>query len=68
MFLRSQQIQVARLEMMSRLRGVEDGRKRTAMSVIFNATAPSSFHAQHSKGGQNKKWSGASRNKLKLIK
>ncbi|MDE8034620.1 replication endonuclease [Actinobacillus equuli subsp. haemolyticus] len=62
MFLRSStNPSLRRLEMMTRLRGVEEWAEENGYEALFlTLTAPSSFHAQHSKGGQNKKWSGAS--------
>ncbi|MDO4698182.1 MAG: replication endonuclease [Pasteurellaceae bacterium] len=52
---------IRRLEMMTRLRGIEEWADEYEREALFlTLTAPSSFHAQHSQGGQNKKWSGAS--------
>lgn len=52
---------IRRLEMMTRLRGIEEWAEEAGHQALFlTLTAPSSFHAQHSQGGQNKKWSGAS--------
>ena len=52
---------IRRYEMMTRLRGVEEWAEEKGYKALFlTLTAPSSFHAQHSKGGQNGKWSGAS--------
>lgn len=52
---------IRRLEMMTRLRGIEEWAEEVGHQALFlTLTAPSSFHAQHSQGGQNKKWSGAS--------
>ncbi|MDH2998076.1 hypothetical protein A1D22_09330 [Pasteurellaceae bacterium LFhippo2] len=62
MFLRSSSNpQLRRLEMMTRLRGIEEWAEENDYQALFlTLTAPSSYHAQHSKGGQNRKWSGAS--------
>lgn len=50
-----------RYEMMTRLRGVEEWAEENGYQALFlTLTAPSSFHAQHSKGGRNKKWQGSS--------
>lgn len=52
---------IRRLEMMTRLRGIEEWAEEAGHQALFlTLTAPSAFHAQHNKGGQNKKWSGAS--------
>ncbi|MCK3655788.1 hypothetical protein A4G19_08470 [Pasteurellaceae bacterium Macca] len=48
-------------EMMNCLNGIETWAEENGHQALFlTLTAPSSFHAQHSKGGQNKKWQGAS--------
>lgn len=48
-------------EMMNCLNGIEQWADENNHQALFlTLTAPSSFHAQHSKGGENKKWSGAS--------
>lgn len=48
-------------EMMNCLNGIEQWAEENGHEALFlTLTAPSSFHAQHSKGGENKKWSGAS--------
>lgn len=52
---------IRRLEMMARLRGLEEWAEENGHQALFlTLTAPSSFHAQLSKGGQNPNWSGAS--------
>ncbi|KAE9535313.1 hypothetical protein A1D25_05040 [Ursidibacter arcticus] len=52
---------IRRLEMMTRLRGIEEWAEEAGHQALFlTLTAPSSFHAQLSKGGQNPNWSGAS--------
>lgn len=52
---------IRRHEMMARLRGVEEWAEEAGYSALFlTLTAPSSFHATHSKGRANRKWQGAS--------
>lgn len=52
--------QIRRLEMMNRLRGIEEWAEHYGYEALFlTLTAPSAYHAQHSKGGENKKWNGA---------
>ncbi|BFU60733.1 MULTISPECIES: replication endonuclease [Rodentibacter] len=48
-------------EMMNCLRGIDEwGTEYNYASVFFTMTAPSSFHATHNNGTNNKKWKGAS--------
>lgn len=48
-------------EMMNCLRGIEEWATENGHQALFlTLTAPSQFHAQHSQGGQNGKWNGAS--------
>ncbi|WP_409500211.1 replication endonuclease [Mannheimia glucosida] len=50
-----------RYEMMTQLRGIEEWAEENNYQALFlTLTAPSSFHAQHSKHGRNKNWKGAS--------
>lgn len=50
-----------RLEMMTRLNGLEQWAEETGHHALFlTLTAPSAFHATLSHGGQNPKWNGAS--------
>lgn len=50
-----------RVEMMTRLRGVEEWAEVKGYQALFlTLTAPSAFHAEHSNAGQNRKWNGSS--------
>ncbi|MDP8160688.1 replication endonuclease [Pasteurella atlantica] len=62
MFLRSNSNpQLRRIEMMTRLRGVEEWAEENGLVALFlTLTAPSKYHAQLSTGGRNPKWNGAS--------
>ena len=52
---------IRRIEMMNRLRGIEEwADSQGDVALFLTLTAPSSFHAYHSKGGFNAKWEGAS--------
>ena len=47
-------------EMMNRLRGVDEWAEENGyISLFLTMTAPSSFHATHNNGTNNKKWQGA---------
>ena len=47
-------------EMMNRLRGVDEwATEKGYVSLFLTMTAPSSFHATHNNGTNNKKWKGA---------
>lgn len=49
-----------RIELMTRLRGLEEWAEESEHHALFlTLTAPSSFHAIHNDGTQNKKWKGA---------
>ena len=53
--------EIRRGEMMNEVRGMEEyADVRGHISLFLTLTAPSSFHAYHSKGGFNPKWLGAS--------
>ncbi|MDG6881079.1 Bacteriophage replication gene A protein (GPA) [Phocoenobacter uteri] len=53
--------ELRRIEMMTRLRGVEEWAEENGLIALFlTLTAPSKYHAQLSKGGRNPKWNGAS--------
>lgn len=62
MYLRSSaNPSIRRLEMMTRLRGIEEwAESENAVGLFITLTAPSAYHAQHQNGAQNKKWNGAS--------
>ncbi|WP_346556650.1 replication endonuclease [Mannheimia haemolytica] len=48
-------------EMMACLNGIEVWANENDHQALFlTLTAPSAYHAQHSEGGQNKKWNGSS--------
>lgn len=48
-------------EMMNRLRGIDEWATENEYTSLFlTLTAPSSFHATHNNGTNNKKWQGAS--------
>ncbi|EXI61651.1 replication protein [Mannheimia granulomatis] len=48
-------------EMMACLNGIEVWANENNHQALFlTLTAPSAYHAQHSEGGQNKKWNGSS--------
>ncbi|OOR95525.1 replication protein [Canicola haemoglobinophilus] len=50
-----------RIELMTRLRGLEEWAEDAEHHALFlTLTAPSKFHATHNDGTQNKKWQGAS--------
>lgn len=50
-----------RQELMNRLRGIEEWAEQKGHIALFlTLTAPSKYHAQHVKGGENKKYNGAS--------
>lgn len=52
---------IRRMELMNKLRGVEEyAEKQGHIALFLTLTAPSSFHAYHSKGGFNAKWQGQS--------
>lgn len=61
MFLRSDgNPAIRRLEMMNRLRGIEEWAEQEGNEALFlTLTAPSSYHAMLSEGGVNPKWNGA---------
>ncbi len=49
-----------RIEMMTRVRGVEEWSKEKGLTGLFiTLTAPSKYHAQRASGGFNPKWNGA---------
>lgn len=49
--------EIRRKELMNKLRGVEEyAQSQGDIALFLTLTAPSSFHAYHSKGGFNEKW------------
>lgn len=51
--------EIRRKELMNKLRGIEEyAEQQGDVALFLTLTAPSSFHAYHSKGGFNEKWQG----------